>query len=306
MSTQVEPVERIMTALLEPLYEEQARRRGQKFSRRSGVPGIYPLGEMEMSSELGTLTMAELAEAHNNPSHPFNEIVDAECSKKCGAKFKCMRLFAAMNMVACDDCREKWFKAQRMETAKTYWEAICPPSFRETDKAHAGFPKAQYEATGTFSGTESLLLYGPSRVGKTRLAMLLLKRCLVKFNLHVGVMWPEQLKAVKKSFDTLEQIQKWGRYDVLLMDDALLTGAADDRIVDFLKDLLDYRMRYKRHQIITSQVGAADYKEQSEKWGDKITKADEKRIDALLGRVRETCKVVSFAETKPKKDEIDF
>lgn len=303
MSTStIEPVERVATALLEPLYEEQARRRGQRFSVRSGVPGIITLGEVIMP-DVGGATMNQLAEAHRNPSHPFNELVEVECSQRCGTKLRCFRLTASLT--ACDPCIAKAKKADALEKAKAYWEDMCPPAFRETDKTHAGFPSAIYASLKDYTGGESLLLFGPSGRCKSRVGMLLIKRCLVRFNQHVGVLWPEQLKAVKKSFDALELIQKWGRYDLLLMDDALLTGAQDERVTDFLKDLLDYRMRYKRHQIITSQIGGTEYEAQANKF-ENITDADRKRVVALLRRVRETCRVVSFAEAAPTQGEQAF
>jgi hypothetical protein len=238
-----------------------------------------------------------------NPDNPANEVIEAPCSQGCGATVQVPRFWASMT--ACDECIAKATKKDALEKVKTYWEAICPPAFRDTDKKHADFPIGQYEATRAYRGEESLLLYGPSRTGKSRLAMLLIKRCLVRFGMHVGVLWPERLKSVKGLRDTLELVEKWGRYDLLLMDDALLSGAQDERVTDFLKDLLDYRMRFKRHHIITSQIGSDDYKEQADKF-DNITKADMARVDALLKRVKETSRVIPFVPAKPKAGEEVF
>jgi hypothetical protein len=83
-----------------------------------------------------------------------------------------------------------------------------------------------------------------------------------------------------------------------LMDHALLSSARDERTTGFLKQLLDYRMRYERHSIITSQVGGDDYKDTAKKDG-LIRKQDEARVDALLKRVRETFRLVSFVEATP-------
>jgi DNA replication protein DnaC len=87
-------------------------------------------------------------------------------------------------------------------------------------------------------------------------------------------------------------VQRWGKYDVLLLDDPL-QGASDARVTDALKDLIAYRQDWKRPNIITSQIGGDDYKEQSAKFG-KETKADKEVIEALLRRMRETCRVVPF------------
>lgn len=263
---------------------------------------VRQMAQLTVEPMLGGISIAGLG-ALTDPKHEANKVIEFECSQGCGTMIEGRQFWASMT--ACDQCREKAERKEKLDRAKTYWEAICPESFRETDKTHAGFPKAQYEATTAFCGEESLLLFGESRKGKTRLGMVLLKRCLVRFNKHVGVMWPEQLKAVKGQRDTMEMLNKWGRYDVLLMDDALLTGAQDERITDFLKDLLDYRMRYKRHQIITSQIGSAEYEEQGGKFGNE-TKADKQRIEALLRRIKEICRVVPFIGTSPKQGEADY
>lgn len=251
---------------------------------------------------LGGVSMQFLGAMRCDDKHPGREVIETECSQGCGARFEAMRYFAPIT--ACDACRDKAIRADRLDKAKAYWEAVCPPAFRDTDRTHAMFPKAQYEELRPWVGDESLLLFGDSRTGKTRLAMLLLKRCLVRKGLHVGVLWPEQLKAMKKSFQPLEDIAKWGRYDVLLMDDSLLTAASDSRLTEVFKDLLDYRMRFKRVQIITSQIGSDDYKEQSGKFSE-ATGADKKLIEALCERVREICRVVPFVKLLEPKIPIE-
>jgi DNA replication protein DnaC len=245
-----------------------------------------------LGDTVGRLSMAELAYLHNHPEHEARKLVKTACSQGCGETFEAMALFAGIT--CCDACRAKADKADAMERAKKHWESICPPAFRDTDRAHPDFPKAQWDDLKGWNGDESLFLFGDSRAGKTRLAMLLLKRAMLR-NQFVGVLWPEQLKAMKWSRETLEKIQHYGRYDVLLLDDALLTGAADESTASFLKDLLDYMMRYKKHVIVTSQIGGAEYEEHSDKFGN-ATKADKKRAEALVARLRESCRVIPFVK----------
>lgn len=258
------------------------------------VPGegfIHSLGDFPVS-DVGGMNLNQLAHLARTPSHPLAAIVDTGCSR-CGAPLKAMRLFAYLT--ACDSCREKADTDEKMHRAKVYWEAICPLDFRDTDTAHPDFPKTQFEELRAYDGATSLFFIGPTRSGKTRLAMLLLKRCLWKYAQHVGILWPEELKQLRANFtNRMEWVQKWGRFDLLLWDDALLTGAQDERIVDGIKDLLDYRMRWKRANIFTSQIGGADFSAQGEKF-DNGTPADRKRIEALLARLREVCRVVVFA-----------
>lgn len=238
-----------------------------------------------------------------DPQHPARAIAEHPCSK-CGVPIQCMTALA--QLTACDTCREKYINDEREERHKKYWEGLCPEIFRETKQSHPDFPKAQYDSTKDYTGEASLLLYGDTRTGKTRLGTVLLRRCLIRYDKYVGILWPEQLKSVKKAFNQLELIEKvWGRYDVLLMDDALLAGAMDSRVTDWLKDLLDYRMRHKRHHIITSQIGSGDYKEQSGKFAE-ATGADKKLIEALCARVTETCRVVPFVTVKPAHGEETF
>jgi DNA replication protein DnaC len=252
---------------------------------------------------LGGVTLGELARAARNPEHEFREMIETECSQGCGARFKVMRYFAPIT--ACDDCRAKAIERHRIEDARAYWEEICPINYRKTDIKHPDFPKAQHEATQGFCGNESLLFFGPSRSGKTRLAIVLAKRCLIHFNKRVGILWEEDIEHAKVSYDRRELVKKWGRYDLLVMDDALLASAKDDRTTSFLKNLIDYRMRYERHSIITSQIGSEDYEESGEK-KDGIKKQDQERIKALLARIKESFRVISFAPVTPKQGEEAF
>lgn len=266
--------------------------------RMINVPGgrVHPIADFRLE-EFGGVNMRQLAHLHQHPDHPLAVEISAPCAQGCGTTIRAMRFFAGLT--ACDPCREKAEKEEKLKRARTYWEAICPTDFRDTDRAHPNFPRAQYAALAAFDGGESLFFLGPTRKGKTRLALLLLKRCLVRYNQHVGILWPEELKQVRASnVNRLEWVQKWGRYDLLLWDDSLLTGAQDERITDALKDLLDYRMRWKRANIFTSQIGGAEYSAQADKFAN-VTSADLKRVAALLARLREVCRVVIFVGDAP-------
>lgn len=273
---------------------------------------VRRFGELTTEPMMGGISIAGLASLYAKPDHPANAVVEFECSQGCGTKLTGNLFFSALT--ACDACRAKADKAEKLERAKTYWEAICPPAFRETDKDHAGFPKAQYAATQSWPQVrkignddvipryeitdESLMFFGPSGKGKSRLAMLLLKRCLVRWGLHVAVMWSEQLKAVRGEREVLGWIARWGKPDVLLLDDSILAAASDSRTTDALKDLLDYRVRFKRVNIVTSQIGGDDVKEQLAKFG-KDTKADRELVEAMLRRLRQSYRVISFADITP-------
>lgn len=253
---------------------------------------------------MGGVSIHTLAHLHTHRDDPAMNLVCAPCSQGCGTWLEGPYFFAAIT--ACDACRAKADQAERVERSKVYWEAICPPSFRETKKDHPGFPTEQHLATQHWDGGESLFFKGPTGRGKTRLAIWLLRRCLWAFSQHVGIMWPEQLKAVRNERALLEWIGKWGRYDTLLLDDALMTAASDSRCAEALKDLVDYRQRYKRQNIVTSQIGEEDVAEQMDKFG-KSTKADKEMVRALCRRLRETSRVIAFdqpATLPPRQREL--
>jgi DNA replication protein DnaC len=269
---------------------------GEKYAERMAFLSVAPA--------LGGISLVALGELHNNPEHEANARCSFPCSQGCGTYIEGTYFFS--HLTACDACRDKAEKADKLNKARIYWEAICPAQFRDHTKTHPKFPKAQYELTKAYCGQSSLFFYGPSGSAKTSLAMWLLKRCLVRYNQHVAVLWPEQLKATKQvGTKIVEWVQQWGRYDLLLIDDGLLAAANDSRCTEAFKDLLDYRMRYRRHVIVTSQIGGDDMTEQAGKFG-KDTKADKELIAALVRRMRETCEVVSFAQAKPQQGEETF
>lgn len=281
--------------------------------------GIHHIGNVATGPTLGDLKVGELAYLHNHPEHPMRAEVEQLCNGRPNpmnpdaripcpdkSRFKCMAYFA--DFTACDNCRNAAIAHENGEKAKTYWESICPDAYLDTtedfagDKTHsppiAPFPSGLFGSLADYRGQESLFIYAPSGSAKTRCAMLLMKRCLHN-NLHVGCLWPEELKHAAHSYnDRLTLLKKYARFDLLLLDDALLTGAQDEKMASFLQDLVDMLMRSKHHFIITSQIGGDDYKEQANK-SDKTTKVDHDRIDALLRRIREVCRVVPFITATP-------
>jgi DNA replication protein DnaC len=254
--------------------------------------GINPLSSARLPENLCGITMDQLAAVARDPQSEAMKMVEAECSQGCGAKFTCVQVFAALT--ACEECRRKADEADALERAKKHWENLCPSGLRDTRTAHEDFPRAQYQQLKPWAGESSLFFYGDTRSGKTRLALLMLKRALLRRK-YVGVLWPEDFESMKNSRDAASELKRYGTYDVLLLDDILLTGARDERLSGWLKNLLDYMIRHGRKWIVTSQIGGDDYKEQARKFGD-IDKSDEKRIEALLGRLRENSQVVPFVK----------
>lgn len=248
------------------------------------------ISAIRCGDDLADLSIAELAYLHNHPEHPMRELVDATCSQGCGAAFQCERWVS--QVTCCDECGNKSNEADALVRVKKHWEKICPKGFRDTDKSHAGFPKVQLEELRDWKGDKSLFFYGPTGQGKTRLALLMLRRAMMK-NHWVGVLWPEKLRSLVQGYDSTT-FDHYAAFDVLLMDDPLISGAREGKLVDALKNLIDVRMREKKAMIITSQIGSEEEIAGAKEFGEAKA-ADLERIKAIVRRLREDCTVVSFA-----------
>lgn len=285
-------------------------------TREKPLPeGVLTAAQLKLGADFGTDQVGEigihdLAWLHRNPDAAAREVIDCACSH-CGAPLKAMRLFS--QLTGCDECREKYLEEERMNACKSRWEEACPRDLRATDPKFPGdparnipaFPAAIYKdlrATWTFN--ESLFLYGPSGSAKTRTAALLLKRALLAGK-DIGFLWPEELKDAAQSRDRLKHLRSYAARDILLMDDAMLTGAQDEKVSSFVKELIDMLMREQHHFIITSQIGGEDYNEQADKFGN-LTKADKERIAALWRRIKEKCRVVPFVQATAAAGEATF
>lgn len=275
--------------------------------RRDGHISACPLDEISPG-----LTVAGLAYLHNHPDHPLMQMVEVTCHgipdgqtsrKPCpdGAKFMCREFFAEVTV--CDGCHATYLEQERMGRMKKAWEHLCPAGFRDTDKTHAGFPKAQAAQLKEWDGGKSLFLFGPTGHGKTRLAMLMLKRVMLR-GMIVGVLWPEKLRSLVQGYDNTT-FDHYTTHDVLLMDDVLLTACRESKLVDAVKMLLDVRMRNNKATIFTSQIGTEEEIAGGKEFGEAKS-ADLERIKAILRRLRETCTVVSFAEAVAVQGEGEF
>lgn len=259
------------------------------------------ISTIRCGDELGGMTIGALATLYNHPEHPLRELVDTVCSKGCGAEFKAERWVA--NVVACDACAQKAKDEEAMNRARKHWEKICPAGYRDTNKEHAGFPKAQYAQLKDWDCTQSLFFYGPTGMGKSRLALLMLKRAMLR-NHWVGVLWPEKLRSLVQGYDSAT-FDHYAGFDVLLMDDALLTACRETKLVDAVKMLLDVRMRNKKATIFTSQIGTEEEIAGGKEFGEAKA-ADLERIKAIIRRLRESCLVISFAQATPAQGEAQF
>lgn len=238
-------------------------------------------------------SVAELAALINHPDS--QRVVTAKCNH-CDTMLETIAINAPF--VACDPCRSKAQKAEANERHRKYWEHICPERYRETDLNHPDFPKAVWDDVKKAydeNPGQSFFLFGPSGQCKTRVGMLILKRALIRHNKRVNVLWPEKLKTIAGGWEN-SAFDTYAAHDLLLLDDSLLTACREPKLIDALKQLIDVRMRHNRAIIVTSQIGEEGVKSGKE-YGD-AKQADLERIDALVRRLREVCKVIPFVKAE--------
>lgn len=255
-----------------------------------------------LGPELNNIKVAELAYFSKHPEHELMRLVVPACSV-CGQPVGYETPILFENVSACESCRDKHDRDEAMARAKKHWDRICPSSFRDTDTTHAGFPRAVYSSIKDWACDKSLFFYGPTGSGKTRVAFLMLKRAMLKNN-HTGVLWPEQIKSLTQGYDN-STFDHFASFDVLLMDDPLITACRESKMVDVLKQLIDVRMRHKKPTIFTSQIGSENEITDGKEFGEAKT-ADLERIKAIVRRLREDCQVVSFAKATPTEGEEVF
>lgn len=236
-----------------------------------------------------------------------NEIVTAECNH-CKEPIQCRRVVAPF--VACDRCIKKASDDAAMERHRKHWERTCPDLYRKTDTTHPEFPKAIWQGIKTeydANPGQSFFFFGPSGSAKTRTAMLLLKRALIRKNVEVAVIWPEKLSNLtQRAFDNSETyFDRMAKVGLLLLDDALLTACREAKLMDALKMLVDARMRAELPTIITSQIGTEEELTQGKEYGE-AKGADIERVKALLRRLREKSRVISFAKVVATESEGSF
>ena len=268
-------------------------------SKRYFVSGVKPLGDCQ--ADTFGCSVNQFAELLRSPE--ANEVITTQCTR-CGTELQCTRFIS--NFVGCDYCIEKFLTEEKMQSARKYWETVCPERFRSTLLEHPDFPKSIYlDAKKRFIDLgfkKSVFLIGQTGAAKTRVGFLLLKQALLA-NLNVGVLWPEDIPKLRTNFDSVT-FDKYANYAILLVDDALMTACREPKQSDLLKQLIDVRMRHERATIFTSQVGSEAFKGGKE-YGE-LSAADLERVDAIMRRLREDCFIVNFATPVTTKDEEHF
>ena len=245
---------------------------------------------------LGGISINGLAYLKTHPESPLLEKVEAVCSK-CGEPLGLVeRLWS--NLCACERCRAIYFEDEAMKRNRSLWEAICPPGYRDTAKTHPDFPSVIWEKPiiRDWDGGKSLIFLGDTRTGKTRSAMLLLKRVMLQ-NLRIAVLWPEEVRELANARN-LESVRNLALHDVIVLDDTIQASLGDDKLIEIVRQLIDMIMRNRRTFILTTQVLGDD--SEAGRYGGP-SPAQLKRAAALMERIREVGTLVAFPK-QPKPE----
>lgn len=229
----------------------------------------------------------------------------------CGTAVRMERSILAMfPRQMCNDCearkrgeviaKEKPLTSQ--ERLAKQWadedEGICPRRFRDTDVDQLrkiwGGHKVDAVTGWDRKSSKGFLFRGKSGAGKTRLMLALFKACHFE-GLSVKVLWPEDMldhsvRAAREG-EFGSTLRRLCAPALLGLDDALITGASDERAQRFLLALADARYRQCRPLFLTSQVGGDEYAAAADKWGD-LGPSGKKRLEALFRRFSATGKVI--------------
>jgi hypothetical protein len=212
------------------------------------------LAGMESDTEVIDLHM--MAEAHNNPDHDLNRMIEKPCTV-CG-KVELVPAMTAAWGWACDPCREQVLREEQINYAKRHWDAICPAAFRDTDRNHAGFPKALlnelYAIWKTTLCATPIVIQGAPKSGKTRLALELGKAAMM-MGKSVGVAWPEDLEVAQEKWERVELAKGFSKYDVLIIDEPVVAMLAGPKVAPFVKRILDLMARQGKTWVIATGYG---------------------------------------------------
>jgi len=191
----------------------------------------------------------------------------------------------------CQDCIDAYELRKRRNEMKASWEALTPSEYRNTKLNHPTFNTTAHRECQKYSLDTSLFLFGESGTCKTR-AMLWRAKLAILKGYSVGILFPDEMKEHAREKYRLDTLKKLALFDWLGLDDLFSCGT-NDYMADWIKDLIDRRMRQGKTTVITSQIVEFEWTDEAKKFKN-YTNVEMKRIDAIWRRIRERFTPINF------------
>lgn len=255
-------------------------------------------GKPDVKSEASASRLSDVFGGRSRLPDDNGPLVDAKCNK-CGAPTKGYKnLIEFFGGVICKRCSDDWDRRHGVVPQQDHvagrreaeWEEMCPLAYKLTDWAHPVF-KATWQKTARWREEDekrSIIIQGPSGSAKTRCMVELLKS-RYRAGDNVLFVWAEDLREAATTHQSrYKTMRQWADVKWLGLDDPLLAGAADERVVTFVKELLDMRMRRCNRFVITTQVDGDGVSEAANSYHN-TTASSREQVNALIRRLRETC-----------------
>jgi DNA replication protein DnaC len=216
------------------------------------------------------------------------------CCVQCGHGFDyepIALLTFELHPTICSGCEDRDKAGAQLaieDSRRRQWRTICPPLYRDTDLSHPAMPPAAKLAQilNWSVGPKGLMIHGPTRTGKTRVAWLLIRRLVLEGTyVHAITSRDFARDSARFNHEGSETLEAWLESmigsAVLFIDD-LGKEKLTERVEVDLFDVIESRAANHRPIIYTSNfVG--------ETLSAKMTPD---RGPAILGRIREFCTAI--------------
>jgi DNA replication protein DnaC len=190
----------------------------------------------------------------------------------------------------CPACEEKEATHKRdrdLDRLKTRWASLCPDIFKSTDFAGLPCQMAAKRVLEWKFGHSGIILHGPTGMGKSRSAWLLLKKLHFEGKSIVALNSLAALTYASLYSKSTADVERWVQSlifcDVLMLDDIFKVKLTDS-FESIIFSVIDQRTEGGRPMIVTAN-------DTSETLVNRLT-AD--RAEPLLRRLKEFCSPITF------------
>ena len=225
---------------------------------------------------------------------PEGDVIPSIC-EQCGEPFDAMVLFGTP-FPFCDDCNsqrlKRWEEKQieeKRKSAKIAFERICPLIYRETRTDHPEFPRRKDEQAQQWQpGPKGLVLFGPTRKGKSRVLWRLIQRLMTEDLLEVLTFRAGQLEgALFEAYRTrnLGDFQERFQSAPVVSIDDFGKEKFTDRFQAFIFQAFNDRFEARKPILLTTNFEGDDLHRRFE---------DQTQGEPFVARLREFCDAIYF------------